>query len=92
KPYVEITPQYKDGKIVAEKVANNHKPKLGEEVEYRIRFKNTVENGKLAEVNIKDTLPKGLEYVEGSITAEGSKPKPVELKVENGKVTAKYPA
>ncbi|MDA1523851.1 isopeptide-forming domain-containing fimbrial protein, partial [Bacillus cereus] len=92
KPYVEITPQYKDGKIVAEKVANNHKPKLGEEVEYRIRFKNTVENGKLAEVNIKDTLPKGLEYVEGSITAEGSKPKPVELKVENGKVTAKYSA
>ncbi|HFO0461105.1 TPA: isopeptide-forming domain-containing fimbrial protein [Bacillus paranthracis] len=91
-PYVEITPQYKDGKIAAEKVANNHKPKLGEEVEYRIRFKNTVENGKLTEVNIKDTLPKGLEYVEGSITAEGSKPKPVELKVENGKVTAKYPA
>ncbi|MED1609504.1 isopeptide-forming domain-containing fimbrial protein [Bacillus paranthracis] len=91
-PYVEITPQYKDGKVVAQKVANNHKPKLGEEVEYRIRFKNTVENGKLAEVNIKDTLPKGLEYVEGSITAEGSKPKPVELKVENGKVTAKYPA
>ncbi|MEB9457671.1 isopeptide-forming domain-containing fimbrial protein, partial [Bacillus anthracis] len=92
KPYVEITPQYKDGKIIAEKVANNHKPKLGEEVEYRIRFKNTVENGKLAEVSIKDTLPKGLEYVEGSITAEGSKPKPVELKVENGKVTANYPA
>ncbi|MDR4322951.1 DUF11 domain-containing protein [Bacillus paranthracis] len=91
-PYVEITPQYKDGKVVAQKVANNHKPKLGEEVEYRIRFKNTVENGKLAEVNIKDALPKGLEYVEGSITAEGSKPKPVELKVENGKVTAKYPA
>ena len=91
-PYVEITPQYKDGKVVAQKVANNHKPKLGEEVEYRIRFKNTIENGKLAEVNIKDTLPKGLEYVEGSITAEGSKPKPVELKVENGKVTAKYPA
>ncbi|ENJ6138517.1 DUF11 domain-containing protein [Bacillus cereus] len=92
KPYVEITPQYKDGKIVAEKVANNHKPKLGEEVEYRIRFKNTVENGKLAEVNIKDTLPKGLEYVEGSITAEGSKPKPVELQVKNNKVMAKYPA
>ncbi|MDA1612710.1 isopeptide-forming domain-containing fimbrial protein, partial [Bacillus cereus] len=92
KPYVEITPQYKDGKIIAEKVANNHKPKLGEEVEYRIRFKNTVENGKLAEVNIKDTLPKGLEYVEGSITAEGSKPKPVELQVKNNKVMAKYPA
>ncbi|MGH0928051.1 isopeptide-forming domain-containing fimbrial protein, partial [Bacillus pacificus] len=90
--YVEITPQYKDGKVVAQKVANNHKPKLGEEVEYRIRFKNTVENGKLVEVNIKDTLPNGLEYVEGSITAEGSKPKPEELQVKNNKVMAKYPA
>ncbi|MCU4980153.1 isopeptide-forming domain-containing fimbrial protein [Bacillus cereus] len=91
-PHVEITPQYKDGKIAAQKVANNHKPKLGEEVEYRISFKNTVENGKLAEVNIKDALPNGLEYVEGSITAEGSKPKPVELHVKNNKVMAKYPA
>ncbi|MGO5129322.1 isopeptide-forming domain-containing fimbrial protein, partial [Bacillus sp. LCP25S3_G1] len=90
-PHVEITPQYKDGKITAQKVANNHKPKLGEEVEYRISFKNTVENGKLAEVNIKDVLPNGLEYVEGSITAEGSKPKPVELHVKNNKVMAKYP-
>ncbi|MED0947060.1 isopeptide-forming domain-containing fimbrial protein [Bacillus mobilis] len=92
KPHVTITPQYKDGKIVAQKVANNHKPKLGEEVEYRIRFKNTIENGKLAEVNIKDTLPNGLEYVEGSIKAEGSKPEPVELHVKNNKVMAKYPA
>ncbi|PFE11123.1 isopeptide-forming domain-containing fimbrial protein, partial [Bacillus cereus] len=92
KPHVAIIPQYKDGKIAAQKVANNHKPKLGEEVEYRISFKNTVENGKLAEVNIKDTLPTGLEYVEGSIMAEGSKPKPVELQVKNNKVLAKYPA
>ncbi|PFI28059.1 cell surface protein [Bacillus thuringiensis] len=90
-PRVEITPQYKDGKIAAQKVANNHKPKLGEEVEYRISFKNTIENGKLAEVNIKDALPNGLEYVEGSITAEGSKPQPVELQVKNNKVMAKYP-
>ncbi|MES5864211.1 isopeptide-forming domain-containing fimbrial protein [Bacillus cereus group sp. RP32] len=92
KPYVEITPQYKDGKIIAQKVANNHKPKLGEEVEYRISFKNTVENGKLAEVNIKDTLPAGLDYVENSVKAEGSKPEPVELQVKNNKVMAKYPA
>ncbi|QIW20492.1 isopeptide-forming domain-containing fimbrial protein [Bacillus thuringiensis] len=92
KPHVVITPQYKDGKIIAQKVANNHKPKLGEEVEYRIRFKNTVENGKLAEVNIKDTLPAGLEYVENSVKAEGSKPEPVELQVKNNKVMAKYPA
>ncbi|MGH1298842.1 isopeptide-forming domain-containing fimbrial protein [Bacillus pretiosus] len=91
KPHVVITPQYKDGKIIAQKVANNHKPKLGEEVEYRIRFKNTVENGKLAEVSIKDTLPAGLEYVENSVKAEGSKPEPVELQVKNNKVMAKYP-
>ncbi|MCC2328285.1 isopeptide-forming domain-containing fimbrial protein, partial [Bacillus wiedmannii] len=91
-PHVVITPQYKDGKIVAQKVVNNHKPKLGEEVEYRIRFKNTVENGKLAEVNIKDTLPNGLEYVENSVKAEGSKPEPVELQVKSNKVMAKYPA
>ncbi|OTX96319.1 cell surface protein [Bacillus thuringiensis serovar wratislaviensis] len=91
-PHVVITPQYKDGKIVAQKVVNNHKPKLGEEVEYRIRFKNTVENGKLAEVNIKDTLPNGLEYVENSVEAEGSKPEPVELQVKSNKVMAKYPA
>ncbi|QHV44159.1 DUF11 domain-containing protein [Bacillus cereus] len=88
---VTITPEYKDGKLKAEKFVNNKKPKLGEEVEYRISFKNTVENGKLAEVNIKDALPNGLEYVEGSITAEGSKPKPVELHVKNNKVMAKYP-
>ncbi|PFP70756.1 cell surface protein [Bacillus cereus] len=87
---VTITPEYKDGKLKAEKFVNNKKPKLGEEVEYRISFKNTVENGKLAEVNIKDALPNGLEYVEGSITAEGSKPKPVELHVKNNKVMAKY--
>ncbi|TFW52630.1 DUF11 domain-containing protein [Bacillus sp. 007/AIA-02/001] len=90
-PEAKITPLHKDGKIKAKKIVNNETPKLGEEVEYRISFKNTVENGKLAEVNIKDALPNGLEYVEGSITAEGSKPKPVELHVKNNKVMAKYP-
>ncbi|HHB2483718.1 TPA: isopeptide-forming domain-containing fimbrial protein, partial [Bacillus cereus] len=90
-PKAEITPQYKDGKIEAEKVVNNPSPKLEEEVEYRISFKNTVEYGKLAEVIIEDDLPNGLEYVKGSLQAEGSKPNPVELKFENGKVLAKYP-
>ncbi|PFH95438.1 isopeptide-forming domain-containing fimbrial protein [Bacillus cereus] len=90
-PEERITPQHKDGIIDSKKTVDNPSPKLGEEVEYRISFKNTVENGKLAEVNIKDALPNGLEYVEGSITAEGSKPKPVELHVKNNKVMAKYP-
>ena len=73
----------------AKKTVNNETPKLGEEVEYRISFKNTVENGKLAEVTIKDDLPNGLEYVKDSLRAEGSKPDPVELKVKDGKVIAK---
>ena len=89
-PYVPITPQYKDGKIEARKEVSNHEPKLGEEIEYRISFNNTVKDGKLAEVKIEDKIPAGLEFVEGSEKAEGEEPKPVELKVENGKVMAKY--
>ncbi len=80
----------KKGEIAATKVVNNKKPKLGEEIEYRISFHNTVENGKLEEVRVEDTIPKGLEYVENSIKAEGEAPGPVELAVENGIVKAKY--
>ncbi|MED4079255.1 DUF11 domain-containing protein, partial [Lysinibacillus fusiformis] len=79
-----------NGKLKAEKTVNNPAPKLGEEVEYRISFKNTVENGKLAEVKIKDELPNGLEYVKDSLKSEGNEPAPVELKEEAGKITAKY--
>ena len=39
---------------------------------------------------MEDTIPKGLEYVENSIKAEGEAPGPVELAVENGIVKAKY--
>ncbi|MCZ2990788.1 isopeptide-forming domain-containing fimbrial protein, partial [Acinetobacter baumannii] len=90
-PTAEIIPQHKDAKVKAKKTVNNETPKLGEEVEYRISFKNTVEDGKLAEVKIEDDLPNGLEYVKDSLRAEGSKPDPVELKVKDGKVIAKYP-
>ena len=62
---------YKNGKIKAEKTVNNPAPKLGEEVEYRITFRNVVEHGKLAKVKIKDELPNSLEFVEGSERAEG---------------------
>ncbi|TKI96296.1 DUF11 domain-containing protein, partial [Bacillus wiedmannii] len=87
---VVITPQSKKGEIAATKVVNNEKPKLGEEIEYRISFHNTAENGKLAEVRVEDIIPTGLEYVENSIKAEGEAPGPVELKVEAGVVKAKY--
>ena len=49
-PEERITPQHKDGIINAAKAVDNPSPKLGEEVEYRISFKNTVENGKLEKV------------------------------------------
>ncbi|WP_257207683.1 isopeptide-forming domain-containing fimbrial protein, partial [Bacillus cereus] len=90
RPEVDITPQHKDGKFKANKKVSKKDPKLGEEVEYRISFKNTVENGKLAEVKIEDQLPNGLEYVKDSLKAEGNEPNPVELKEEAGKITAKY--
>ena len=70
-PTAKITPQYKDGKIIAHKKVNNDKPKLGEEIEYRISFSNTVKDGKLAEVKIEDEIPSGLEYVKDSLKAEG---------------------
>lgn len=87
----KITPQHKSGKIAAKKKATNKKPKLGEEIEYQISFQNTVENGKLDAVTIEDEIPANLEFVQGSERAEGAEPNPVELKVENGKVIAKYP-
>ncbi|MGQ0418976.1 aldehyde dehydrogenase family protein, partial [Bacillus sp. HC-Mk] len=90
-PEEKITPDYKYGKVDVEKSVTNQTPKLGEEVEYRITFYNTVENGKLEKVLVEDTLPKGVEYVKDSLKAEGIKPEPVELKVEDGKVMAKYP-
>ncbi|WP_242257468.1 isopeptide-forming domain-containing fimbrial protein, partial [Bacillus cereus group sp. BfR-BA-01379] len=90
-PNIAIQPQYKDGALQAEKTVSNHEPKLGEEVEYRISFENTVENGKLTEVKVEDEIPAGLEYVQDSIKSDGPQPNPVELHVENGKVTAKYP-
>ena len=50
----------KKREIAATKVVNNKKPKLGEEIEYRISFHNMVENGKLAEVRVEDTIQKVL--------------------------------
>ena len=49
-----------------------------------------MENGKLEAVTIEDEIPANLEFIQGSERAEGA-PSPVELKVENGKVIAKYP-
>ncbi|MDV7870661.1 isopeptide-forming domain-containing fimbrial protein [Enterococcus faecalis] len=91
-PEEPITPRTKEGKLTATKTVNNAKPKLGEEIEYTISFRNTIENGVLNKVVITDQLPKGLTYVKDSLTSVGDEPKPTSLKETNGIITAEYPS
>ncbi|EMC2390064.1 TPA: DUF11 domain-containing protein, partial [Enterococcus faecalis] len=91
-PEEPITPRVKAGKLTATKTVNNAKPKLGEEIEYTISFRNTIENGVLNKVVITDQLPKGLTYVKDSLTSVGDEPKPTSLKEANGTITAEYPS
>ncbi|EGO2584028.1 DUF11 domain-containing protein [Enterococcus faecalis] len=92
KPEVPVVPEAKEGKLTATKTVNNAKPKLGEEIEYTISFRNTIENGVLNKVVITDQLPKGLTYVKDSLTSVGDAPKPTSLKEANGTITAEYPS
>ncbi|EHL0041409.1 DUF11 domain-containing protein, partial [Enterococcus faecalis] len=91
-PEVPVVPEAKAGKLAATKTVNNAKPKLGEEIEYTISFRNTIENGILNKVVITDQLPKGLTYVKDSLTSVGDEPKPTSLKEANGTITAEYPS
>ncbi|PQE66889.1 isopeptide-forming domain-containing fimbrial protein [Enterococcus faecalis] len=91
-PEVPVVPEAKAGKLTATKTVNTAKPKLGEEIEYTISFRNTVENGVLNKVVITDQLPKGLTYVKDSLTSVGDEPKPTSLKETNGTITAEYPS
>ncbi|MGL9922276.1 isopeptide-forming domain-containing fimbrial protein [Enterococcus sp. DIV1758] len=91
-PEVPVVPEAKAGKLAATKTVNNAKPKLGEEIEYTISFRNTIENGVLNKVVITDQLPKGLTYVKDSLTSVGDEPKPISLKEANGTITAEYPS
>ncbi|WP_206855925.1 isopeptide-forming domain-containing fimbrial protein [Candidatus Enterococcus mangumiae] len=88
---VKVEKEELPGKLESTKTVNNQSPKIGEEIDYTINFKNTVENGVLNQVTITDSLPKGLTYVENSIASSGNEPKPTSLTVENGKITAVYP-
>ncbi|MHC0404112.1 isopeptide-forming domain-containing fimbrial protein [Enterococcus faecalis] len=91
-PEVPVVPETNAGKLAATKTVNNAKPKLGEEIEYTISFRNTIENGVLNKVVITDQLPKGLTYVKDSLTSVGDEPKPTSLKEANGTITAEYPS
>ncbi|MGX7263842.1 isopeptide-forming domain-containing fimbrial protein, partial [Enterococcus crotali] len=89
-PEVPVTPVETPGELESTKSVNNQSPKIGDEIEYRITFRNKVTNGILNQVTITDDLPKGLTYVEGSLTSEGDNPKPTNLTVTDGKITAEY--
>ncbi len=91
-PEVPVVPETNAGKLAATKTVNNAKPKLGEEIEYTISFRNTIENGILNKVVITDQLPKGLTYVKDSLTSVGDEPQPISLKEANGTITAEYPS
>ena len=88
----KIADEQVTGKLTATKTVNNAKPKLGEEIEYTISFRNTIENGILNKVVITDQLPKGLTYVKDSLTSVGDEPQPTSLKETNGTITAEYPS
>ncbi|MGX7418610.1 isopeptide-forming domain-containing fimbrial protein [Carnobacterium gallinarum] len=90
-PEVPITPVEKLGELESTKSVNHQSPKVGDELEYSLTFKNKVENSILKKVVITDNLPKGLTYVENSVTSEGDAPKPTSIKVENGQLIAEYP-
>ncbi|MEI5991707.1 hypothetical protein A5881_003244 [Enterococcus termitis] len=90
-PEVPVTPVITPGQLEVTKSVNHQAPKIGDEIEYRISFRNKVTNGVIDQVTVTDTLPAGLTYVEGSLTSEGAEPKPTSLLMENGKMTAEYP-
>ncbi|OJG66205.1 fimbrial isopeptide formation D2 domain-containing protein [Enterococcus moraviensis] len=90
-PEVPVTPVETPGELQSTKTVNNQAPKIGEEIEYRINFNNKIAKGVLNQVTVTDVLPKGLTYVEGSLTSEGDEPKPTSLTMTNGKLVAKYP-
>ncbi|WP_255395776.1 hypothetical protein, partial [Bacillus sp. S1-R4H1-FB] len=70
RPEVYITPQHNDGKVKSDKTVRKTDPKLEEEGENQIRFKNTVKNGKLAVGKIEDECQTGLTGVDDRLKSE----------------------
>ncbi|WP_271552965.1 isopeptide-forming domain-containing fimbrial protein, partial [Enterococcus mundtii] len=89
-PEIPVTPEETPGELETTKTVNNQSPKIGEEIEYRITFRNKVANGVLNQVTVTDNLPKGLTFVEGSLTSEGDEPQPTSLTYKDGTITAEY--
>ncbi|WP_156324098.1 isopeptide-forming domain-containing fimbrial protein, partial [Bacillus sp. JCM 19034] len=81
KPKHNITVDPKDPEIesdktyqISEKGEGNtdaENPEVGDTLVYTIKTRNTIENSLIQNLTIRDTIPDGLEYVEGSLTVNG---------------------
>nr|WP_246521292.1 isopeptide-forming domain-containing fimbrial protein [Ornithinibacillus massiliensis] len=59
---------------IAEKLEGNtdtEHPEVGDVLTYTIQTRNTVEDSLIEKLTIRDVLPEGLEYVEGTLTVDG---------------------
>jgi len=75
KPEVEtsVNPLY--GQLDAKKEVTggvDGKVHVGDELEYKIKLRNKVENGLIKDVRIVDKLPNGVEYIAGSMKMNGN--------------------
>lgn len=98
RPEVPIVPEKPDkpretnvGKIITEKLVDNKTPKIGEIITYRITVKNSIQDSTVKEVSIKDQLPVGLTFIEGSLISETDHLSNVKLEYKNGTISAFYP-
>lgn len=72
----------------------NKKIEVGDELEYTIKAHNTVSDSLIQNLVIADTLPEGLEYVQGTLQVDGKAVTDAEDKdtghYVNGKITGKF--
>uniref|UniRef100_UPI000B151655 isopeptide-forming domain-containing fimbrial protein n=1 Tax=Bacillus sp. JCM 19034 TaxID=1481928 RepID=UPI000B151655 len=81
KPKHKITVDPKDPEIESEKTyqisekgegnTDVENPEVGDTLVYTIQTRNTIEDSLIQNLTIRDTIPDGLEYVEGSLTVNG---------------------
>ncbi|WP_062052603.1 DUF11 domain-containing protein [Bacillus sp. JCM 19034] len=63
----------KSAELLAKVEGNNdiENPEVGDALLYTIRTRNIIEDSLIQNLTIRDTIPDGLEYVEGSLTVNG---------------------
>ncbi|PXW80009.1 putative repeat protein (TIGR01451 family)/fimbrial isopeptide formation D2 family protein, partial [Pseudogracilibacillus auburnensis] len=104
KPEEEVTVDPKDPDLESEKSAklegklagntDADNPEVGDTLRYTIKTRNTVEDSLVENLIISDTIPEGLEYVEGSLEIDGESVTDVEDDdkghVVDGKISGQF--